>query len=133
VPSRKSVRVQCLQCGHFSVFIPELLSRLAVTPTTPIAAFVKRLRCRECGSQSVLATRKPPQPPIASQIATNPCDGDFFDPFFVGSARASAAPGLSRIPDMHRDLVRHDERQWLRRGAREFGRVIGGPCVRNRR
>jgi hypothetical protein len=32
------------------------------------AAFVKRLRCRECGSQSVLATRKPPQPPIASPI-----------------------------------------------------------------
>jgi hypothetical protein len=29
------------------------------TPTTPIAAFVKRLRCRRCGSQSVLATRKP--------------------------------------------------------------------------
>ena len=69
MPSRKSVRVQCLQCGHFSVLIPEMLSRLAVSPTTPIAAFVNRLRCRECGSQSVLATRNPPQPPIASPLA----------------------------------------------------------------
>jgi hypothetical protein len=30
---------------------------LAIAPNTPIAAFVKRLRCRMCGSQSVLATR----------------------------------------------------------------------------
>jgi hypothetical protein len=30
--------------------------------TQPIAAFVKRLRCHRCGSQSVLAARKaPPQ------------------------------------------------------------------------
>ena len=61
VPSGKSVRVQCLQCGHFSVLSPDMLSRLAIAHNTPIAAFVKRLRCRKCGSQSVLATRKPPQ------------------------------------------------------------------------
>jgi hypothetical protein len=67
VCSRKSVRVQCLRCGHFNVLTPEMLSLLAVSPTTPIAAFVKRLRCRECGSQSVLATRKPPQPPITKR------------------------------------------------------------------
>jgi len=36
-----------------------VLSRWAIAPNTPIAAFVKRLRCRKCGSRSVLATRKP--------------------------------------------------------------------------
>jgi ribosomal protein L37E len=59
VPDGKSVPVQCLRCGHFSVLTPDMLSRLAIAPNTPIAAFVKRLRCRRCGSQSVLATRKP--------------------------------------------------------------------------
>jgi hypothetical protein len=61
VPSGKSVRVQCLRCGHFSVLTPDMLSRLAIGPNTPIAAFVKRLRCRKCGSQSVLATRIRPK------------------------------------------------------------------------
>jgi ribosomal protein S27AE len=68
VPSRKSVRVQCLRCGHFSVLTPDMLSRFAIAPNTPIAAFVKRLRCRKCGSQSVLATRATPQQPIAAPI-----------------------------------------------------------------
>ena len=57
MPNGKSVRVQCLRCGHFGVLTPNVLSRLAIGPNTPIAAFVKRLRCRKCGSQSVLATR----------------------------------------------------------------------------
>ena len=65
---RAVVRVQCLRCGHFNVLTAEMLSRLAVSSTTPIAASVKRHRCRECGSLSVLATGKPPQPPIASPI-----------------------------------------------------------------
>jgi hypothetical protein len=43
VPNGKSVRVQCLRCGHFSVLTPDMLSRLAIAPNTPIAAFVKRL------------------------------------------------------------------------------------------
>jgi ribosomal protein S27AE len=68
VPNGKSVRVQCLRCGHFSVLTPDTLSHLAIAPDTPIAAFVKRLRCRKCGSQSVLATRRPPQQPIAVPI-----------------------------------------------------------------
>jgi hypothetical protein len=68
VPGGKSVRVQCLRCGHFCVLTPDMLSRLAIAPNTPIAAFVKRLRCRKCGSQSVLATRKPRQPPIVVPI-----------------------------------------------------------------
>ena len=41
MPNGKSVRVQCLRCGHFSVLTPDLLSRLAIGPNTPIAAFVK--------------------------------------------------------------------------------------------
>ena len=47
---RAVVRVQCLRCGHFNVLTAEMLSRLAVSSTTPIAASVKRHRCRECGS-----------------------------------------------------------------------------------
>ena len=65
---RAVVRVQCLRCGHFNVLTAEMLSRLAVSSTTPIAASVKRHRRREYRSSSVLATRKPPQPPIASPI-----------------------------------------------------------------
>ena len=68
MPSRKSVRVQCLRCGHFNVLTPDMLSRLAIAPNTPIAAFVKRLRCRKCGSQSVLATRKSSRQPVAAAI-----------------------------------------------------------------
>ena len=68
MPSRKSVRVHCLRCGHFNVLTPEMLSWLAVSPNTPIAAFVKRLRCRKCGSQSVLATRKPSRQPVTAPI-----------------------------------------------------------------
>ena len=61
------VTVQCLSCGHVGVLNRDTLSRLAILPNTPIVAFVKRLRCRKCGSQSVLATRKPaPQPQKAS-------------------------------------------------------------------
>ena len=54
-----AVTVQCLHCRHVGVLTGEALSRLAITPRTPIAAFVGRLRCRECGSRSVRATRKP--------------------------------------------------------------------------
>ena len=68
MPSRKSVRVQYLRCGHFNVLTPDMLSRLAIAPNTPIVAFVKRLRCCKCGIQSVLATRKPSRQPVAAPI-----------------------------------------------------------------
>ena len=58
VRTERSVWVQCLRCGHVGVLTVETLSRLAIAPSTPIAAFVKRLRCRRCGSQSVRATRQ---------------------------------------------------------------------------
>jgi hypothetical protein len=55
----QNVTVECLTCGHIGVLTREALTRFSIQPNTPIAAFVKRLRCRRCGSQSVLATRKP--------------------------------------------------------------------------
>jgi hypothetical protein len=36
------------------------LAQLAITPATPIAAFIKRLRFSRCGSQSVRAKREVP-------------------------------------------------------------------------
>jgi hypothetical protein len=44
------VVVECLTCGHSGVLTRETLSRFSIGPNTPIAAFVKRLRCRRCGS-----------------------------------------------------------------------------------
>jgi ribosomal protein L37E len=55
-----NVTVQCLRCGHTGLLTREALLRFSIQPDTPIAAFVKRLRCRRCGSRSVLATRNPP-------------------------------------------------------------------------
>ena len=53
-----AVTVQCLRCRQVGELTGEALLRLAITPRTPIATFVGRLRCRKCGSQSVRATRK---------------------------------------------------------------------------
>jgi hypothetical protein len=67
VRTEPGVTVQCLSCRHVGLLTREALSRLAIAPGTPIAAFVKRLRCRKCGSRSVLATRKSaPRPQRAS-------------------------------------------------------------------
>jgi ribosomal protein S27E len=63
VRTEPGVTVQCLSCGRVGVLTREALAGLAIAPGTPIAAFVKRLRCRKCGSRSVLATRKPPPRP----------------------------------------------------------------------
>ena len=41
VRSERSVRVQCLRCGHVGVLTAETLSRLATAPSTLIAAFVR--------------------------------------------------------------------------------------------
>ena len=51
-----AVTVECLSCRHVGVLSGVALLRLAITP---IAAFVKRLRCSKCGSRNVLATRRP--------------------------------------------------------------------------
>jgi hypothetical protein len=63
VRGEPTVTVECLSCRHVGVLTGASLSRLAIMPDTPIATFVKRLRCSKCGSRSVLATRKPPARP----------------------------------------------------------------------
>ena len=63
VRGEPTVTVERLSCRHIGVLTGASLSRLAIMPDTPIATFVKRLRCSKCGSRSVLATRKPPARP----------------------------------------------------------------------
>ena len=47
-----NVTVECPTCGHTGVLTREALSHFSIQPNTPIAAFVKRLRCRRCGSKA---------------------------------------------------------------------------------
>jgi DNA-directed RNA polymerase subunit RPC12/RpoP len=51
------VHVRCLRCRHKSLLSNKDLADFGIPPEAPIASFVKRLRCRECGSGSVLANR----------------------------------------------------------------------------
>jgi hypothetical protein len=47
--------VKCLRCGHRGVLREADLPSYGEKPDAPIAAFVKRLKCRQCGSRSVQA------------------------------------------------------------------------------
>jgi hypothetical protein len=49
--------VRCLSCHHRGVIAESDLVRFGVKPGAPVAQFVKRLRCRKCGSGSVMAQR----------------------------------------------------------------------------
>ena len=49
--------VRCLSCRHRGVIAEGDLVRFGVKPGAPVAQFVKRLRCRKCGSGSVMAQR----------------------------------------------------------------------------
>jgi hypothetical protein len=51
------VHVRCLRCRHKSLLSNKDLADFGIPPEAPIASFVKRLRCRKCGSGSVLANR----------------------------------------------------------------------------
>lgn len=51
------VQVRCLVCRHKSILNDQALASFGIKPDAPIAAFVKRLRCRKCGSGSVIANR----------------------------------------------------------------------------
>ena len=42
------VAVECLKCGHVGVLTREALTRFSIQRDAPIAAFVKRPRCRRC-------------------------------------------------------------------------------------
>ena len=53
--------VQCLHCGHCGTIRESDLPSYGEQPGAPIARFVKRLVCRECGSHSVKAFRMGPQ------------------------------------------------------------------------
>jgi len=53
--------VQCLRCGHAGTIREADLPSFGEEPGAPIARFVKRLVCQECGSHSVKAFRMNPQ------------------------------------------------------------------------
>ena len=52
--------VQCLRCGHGGAIREDELPSHGEAPGAPIARFVKRLVCQECGSHSVKAFRMNP-------------------------------------------------------------------------
>jgi hypothetical protein len=54
---RSVILVQCLSCQHRGFVSERELVRFGIKPGTPVARFVKRLRCRKCGSGSVIAQR----------------------------------------------------------------------------
>jgi hypothetical protein len=55
--ARPIILVQCLSCQHRGFVSERELVRFGIKPGTPVAQFVKRLRCRKCGSGSVMASR----------------------------------------------------------------------------
>jgi hypothetical protein len=59
-----AIVVRCLHCRHEAVLSPAELAAHGVKPDSPIAGFVRRLKCSKCGSGSVLAKRiAAPKPP----------------------------------------------------------------------
>jgi hypothetical protein len=59
---RRQIVIGCLQCGHCSLMSENTLLDYGLEPGTPIALFVKRLRCQDCGSHSVKAYREEMSP-----------------------------------------------------------------------
>jgi hypothetical protein len=62
------VHVRCLRCRHKSILSDKDLADFGVQPEAPIATFVKRLRCRKCGSGSILANRIERDQPAARRL-----------------------------------------------------------------
>jgi hypothetical protein len=63
-----AIVVRCLHCRHEAVLSAADLVAHGVTPDSPIAGFVRRLKCSKCGSGSVLAKRiAEPEPKPARQ------------------------------------------------------------------
>jgi ribosomal protein L37E len=62
------VHVRCLRCRHKSLLSNKDLADFGIPPEAPIASFVKRLRCRKCGSGSVLANRIERDQPAARRL-----------------------------------------------------------------
>jgi hypothetical protein len=55
--TRSVIVVRCMRCHHRGIIPEHDLVRFGLKPGAPIAQFVKRLRCRKCGSGSVMARR----------------------------------------------------------------------------
>jgi hypothetical protein len=55
--TRGTIRVECLHCRHIGHVSDAELLRHRIRLDAPIASFIKRLRCRKCGSHSVRAKR----------------------------------------------------------------------------
>jgi hypothetical protein len=56
-PAKSVILVRCLYCRHEGILDDAALARFGVNSTAPIASFVKRLRCTNCGSASVMVSR----------------------------------------------------------------------------
>jgi hypothetical protein len=53
----QGILLRCLSRRHKGVISERDLIRFGVGSGAPISHFVKRLRCRKCGSRSVMAKR----------------------------------------------------------------------------
>jgi hypothetical protein len=63
-----AIIVRCLRCRHEAALTATDLVAHGLKPDTPIAGFVRRLRCTHCGSGSVLAKRvTKPEPRLPRQ------------------------------------------------------------------
>jgi hypothetical protein len=62
------VHVRCLHCRRRSLLSNKELADFGIPPEAPIASFVKRLRCRKCGSGGVLANRIERDQPTARRL-----------------------------------------------------------------
>jgi hypothetical protein len=71
VSKKLVMQVRCLHCGHKSILSDEALVDFGIRPEAPIAAFVKRLRCSDCGSGSVMANRVARNKPAVRRCAPN--------------------------------------------------------------
>jgi hypothetical protein len=66
-----AIVVRCLHCRHEALLSAADLAAHGVKPDSPIAGFVRRLKCSRCGSGSVLAKRlAKPEPKPARQRRT---------------------------------------------------------------
>jgi len=55
--ARWVIAVRCLSCQHRGVIAETDLAGFGVKPGAPVAQFIRRLRCRQCGSGAVIAQR----------------------------------------------------------------------------
>lgn len=59
-----AIRVRCLRCRHETQLLESQLRKFGIQPGAPIASYVKRLRCKKCGCQSIEASHIETKQPI---------------------------------------------------------------------